>query len=33
MAVATSGNYERQAVRKDGTRVGHLFDPRTGRAA
>ncbi|MBR6023305.1 MAG: FAD:protein FMN transferase [Kiritimatiellae bacterium] len=30
MAVATSGNYERQAGRGDGTRVGHLFDPRTG---
>lgn len=30
MAVATSGNYERRAVRPDGTSVGHLFDPRTG---
>ena len=33
MAVATSGNYERRAVRPDGTSVGHLFDPRTGRPA
>lgn len=33
MAAATSGNYERQTVRNDGTRVGHLFDPRTGRPA
>ncbi len=33
MATATSGNYERQAVRPDGTPVGHLFDPRTGRPA
>jgi len=32
-AIATSGNYERFAVRADGTRVGHLFDPRTGRPA
>ena len=31
MAVATSGNYERQVIRGDGTRMGHLFDPRTGR--
>ena len=29
-AVATSGNYERFAVRPDGTRVGHVLDPRTG---
>ena len=33
MAAATSGNYERRAVRPDGTDVGHLFDPRTGRPA
>lgn len=33
MAVATSGNYERRAVRPDGMSVGHLFDPRTGRPA
>lgn len=33
MAVATSGNYERRAVRPDGTSVGHLFDPRTGHPA
>jgi thiamine biosynthesis lipoprotein len=33
MAVATSGNYERRAVRPDGTTVGHLVDPRTGRPA
>ena len=33
MAVATSGNYERRAVRADGTTVGHLFDPRTGHPA
>jgi thiamine biosynthesis lipoprotein len=33
MAVATSGNYERRAVLPDGTSVGHLFDPRTGRPA
>ena len=33
MAVATSGNYERRAARPDGTTVGHLFDPRTGRPA
>ena len=30
MSVATSGNYERRALRPDGTSVGHLFDPRTG---
>ena len=30
-AVATSGNYERFVERADGTRTGHLFDPRTGR--
>ena len=33
MAVATSGNYERFAAGADGRRVGHLFDPRTGKAA
>ena len=33
MAVATSGNYERFVEGKDGQRVGHLFDPRTGRPA
>lgn len=33
MAVATSGNYEGHAVNREGRRVGHLFDPRTGKAA
>ncbi len=32
-AVATSGNYERFAVRADGARAGHILDPRTGRPA
>lgn len=33
MAVATSGNYEGHAVNREDRRVGHLFDPRTGKAA
>ena len=33
IAAATSGNYERFVTRSDSTRVGHLFDPRTGRPA
>ena len=33
MAVATTGNYEGHAVNREGRRVGHLFDPRTGKAA
>lgn len=33
IAAATSGNYERFVDRPDGARVGHLFDPRTGRPA